>query len=212
MQSQNSLTMKKIALLLSVVFFTGTLYSQISFGPKIGLNVSKLSTDLAANVSSLTESSKTGFQFGAYVRLGTKYYIQPELLYSVKGGILEVVGDVANPLNGNSEYKMGTMDIPVLVGTKLFSLPMVNVRAFAGPIASFIISKDLTIGNIVPDTDDIKLKSAIWSAAIGAGVDVMMFTFDVRYEFGLNNISDDAVNIKSMKSNTFNVSLGWKIF
>jgi hypothetical protein len=89
---------------------------------------------------------------------------------------------------------------------------MVNVRAFAGPIASFIISKDLTIGNLVPEKDDIKLKNAIWSAAIGAGVDVMMFTFDVRYEFGLNNISDDEASFSSMKSNTFNVSLGWKVF
>ncbi|PKP20559.1 MAG: hypothetical protein CVU06_10525 [Bacteroidetes bacterium HGW-Bacteroidetes-22] len=106
---------------------------------------------------------------------------------------------------------MGTMDIPVLVGTKVFSLPMVNVRVFAGPIASFIISKDLTISNLVPDDNQIKLKDAIWSAAIGAGVDVMMFTLDIRYEFGLNNISNDSETYSSMKSNTFNVSLGWKI-
>lgn len=204
--------MKKIAFLFAALFVAGTMYSQISFGPKIGLNVSKLSTDLASDLTSLKESSKTGFQIGAYLRIGTKYYLQPELLYSVKGGVLEVAGDAVNPLTKKSEYKMGTMDIPVLVGTKLFSLPMVNVRAFAGPIASFIISKDLTGGNFVPDKDDIKLKNAIWSAAIGAGVDVMMFTFDVRYEFGLNNISDDEASFSSMKSNTFNVSLGWKVF
>lgn len=204
--------MKKIALFVTALVISGSLFSQISFGPKIGLNVSSLSTSLADDLASLKESSKTGFQLGAYVRIGTKFYVQPELLYSVKGGILEVAGDAVNPIGVKSEYKMGTMDIPVLVGTKLFSLPMVNVRAFAGPIASFVISKDLTIGNLVPDDEDIKLKNAIWSAAVGAGVDVMMFTLDVRYEFGLNNISDDATAFSSMKSNTFNVNLGWKIF
>ena len=203
--------MKKFTLFLTALVISGSLFSQISFGPKIGINVSSLSTSLADDLASIKESSKTGFQLGAFVRIGTKFYVQPELLYSVKGGVLEVAGDAINPLGVKSEYKMGTMDIPVLVGTKLFSLPMVNVRAFAGPIASFVISKDLTIGNLVPDDDDIKLKNAIWSAAIGAGVDVMMFTLDVRYEFGLNNISDDATTFSSMKSNTFNVSLGWKI-
>lgn len=203
--------MKKFTLFLTALVISGSLFSQISFGPKIGINVSSLSTSLADDLASIKESSKTGFQLGAFVRIGTKFYVQPELLYSVKGGVLEVAGDAINPLGVKSEYKMGTMDIPVLVGTKLFSLPMVNVRAFAGPIASFVISKDLTIGNLVPDDNDIKLKNAIWSAAIGAGVDVMMFTLDVRYEFGLNNISDDATTFSSMKSNTFNVSLGWKI-
>lgn len=202
--------MKKITLMIAALIITGSIFGQISFGPKIGLNVSKLSTDMAGNVSGLKESSKTGFQLGAFVRIGTKFYIQPELLYSVKGGILEVAGDAVNPAV-SADYKMGTMDIPVLVGTKVFSLPMVNVRAFAGPIASFIVSKDLTISNLVPDDDQIKLKDAIWSAAIGAGVDVMMFTLDIRYEFGLNNISNDTDTYSSMKSNTFNVSLGWKI-
>ncbi len=202
--------MKKITLMIVALIITGSIFGQISFGPKIGLNVSKLSTDMAGNVSGLKESSKTGFQLGAFVRIGTKFYIQPELLYSVKGGILEVAGDAVNPAV-SADYKMGTMDIPVLVGTKVFSLPMVNVRAFAGPIASFVVSKDLTISNLVPDDDQIKLKDAIWSAAIGAGVDVMMFTLDIRYEFGLNNISNDADTYSSMKSNTFNVSLGWKI-
>ena len=199
--------MKKITLMIAALIITGSMFGQISFGPKIGLNVSKLSTDMAGNVSALKESSKTGFQLGAFVRIGTKFYVQPELLYSVRGGILEVAGDAVNPAV-TADYKMGTMDIPVLVGTKVFSLPMVNVRVFAGPIASFIISKDLTISNLVPDDNQIKLKDAIWSAAIGAGVDVMMFTLDIRYEFGLNNISNDSETYSSMKSNTFNVSLG----
>lgn len=202
--------MKKFTLMIATLIITGSMFGQISFGPKIGLNVSKLSTDMAGNVAGLKESSKTGFQLGAFVRIGTKFYVQPELLYSVKGGILEVAGDAVNPAV-SADYKMGTMDIPVLVGTKVFSLPMVNVRVFAGPIASFIVSKDLTLSNMVPEDDQIKLKDAIWSAAIGAGVDVMMFTLDIRYEFGLNNISNDTETYSSMKSNTFNVSLGWKI-
>jgi hypothetical protein len=45
---------------------------------------------------------------------------------------------------------------------------------------------------------------------MGAGIDVLFMTLDVRYEIGLDNIyagSDDA----TMKNNIFNVSLGIKI-
>jgi hypothetical protein len=199
--------MRKSIFVLVFAMLTSVAFAQLSFGPKIGVNISKLSTDFDTITSTISESAKAGFQIGAFVRFGTKTYIQPELLYSVRGGTTTFVNTAKDLVQGN--YKMSTMDIPVLVGVKALSLPLVKVRAYAGPVASFIMSKELTVNGVKESIDDIKLKNAIWSATVGAGVDVLMFTVDLRYEIGLNNISD--ITGTTMKNNVFNVSVGWKI-
>ncbi|MCL6101574.1 MAG: hypothetical protein M1292_03675, partial [Bacteroidetes bacterium] len=56
--------------------------------------------------------------------------------------------------------------------------------------------------------------NSVWDYQLGAGVDVLMFTLDVRYEWGLSK-SFDTTNLGSnftSKGNTFTVSLGFKIF
>ena len=62
------------------------------------------------------------------------------------------------------------------------------------------------------------IEDMLWSLQVGAGVDVLMFTLDVRYNIGLNNVINDIelpdgtpVTFDS-KASGFNVSLGWKIF
>ena len=53
-------------------------------------------------------------------------------------------------------------------------------------------------------------KNTIWGGQIGAGFDILMFTFNVRYEFGLNNISNTSLMSKT-GNNLFLFTLGWKI-
>ena len=200
--------MKRQILLISMLFVTMMSFSQISFGPKVGINLSRLSTDIGETISDIKEQSKSGFQIGAFVRIGNKTYIQPELLFSGRGGKQELTHEIGtDKLN----YSIQTLDIPVLVGTKLINTPLAKIRIYAGPVASFVLSKTLSINEIEQIEEDIKLKNAIWAATFGAGVDVMMFTFDIRYELGLNDLNDGSAGINSIKNNMFNISLGWKI-
>jgi hypothetical protein len=194
--------MKKHILVAVFLSFATFAIGQLpfSFGPKIGLNISKLSTD----VSAITTAAKSGLQIGAFVRLGNKTYIQPELMFSGRGGIFEGITP-----DKNSNFSLKTLDIPVLIGTKVINAPLAKLRIYAGPVASFVLTKSWKIGDIEQAEDDIKLKNAIWSATVGAGVDILMLTLDVRYELGLNNISSD--NSSSVKNNMWNISLGWKI-
>jgi len=198
--------MKKIILLFAITFLASTAFSQISFGPKIGYNTSKLSTDKSDIKSDLQSS----FQFGAFLRLGTKIYVQPEINWVTEGGIFKSEIGFSNPFE--SDVKLKTIQIPFLVGAKVIDLKLLNLRVFAGPTASIVTEKTIeTTGDLGLHVDDIE--DLNWGLQVGAGVDVLIFTLDVRYNIGLTKVIGDVDgNSYDSKNNGFTVSLGWKIF
>lgn len=189
---------------------SGISFSQIpgfTLGPKVGFNTTKLSTDADA----ITSELKSNFQFGAFVRLGNKFYVQPELNYVTKGGLIK--GDVAGT-SISQKVTLKTLTIPLLVGVRIIDLKAASVHLVGGPVASFALNKKLSVDDLgeswpVNSTDDFK--TATWAVQAGAGIDVLIFTFDIRYEVGLNNIYIGDQDI-SFKNNLFNVSLGVKLF
>ena len=197
--------MKKIFLLSALLFLATVTFAQFTVGPKIGLTMSKLKT----NFEDVTEEMKPGFQFGVFVRMGKKIYVQPELMFVTKGGIIRDQG-----LTTKTKVNLSTMQIPVMVGYKLLNLKVVSLQVMGGPAISFVTNKEITVssGNITQTIADNNIKDAIWSVQLGVGVDVLMFTLDVRYEWGLNNIYDPQGGTSyDMKNNLWNISLGWMI-
>ncbi len=198
-------TMKRILVLSAFLLLTSITFAQFTIGPKIGITMSKLST----NFEDVTEEMKTGFQFGAFARFGKKLYIQPEVLFATKGGIIKEPG-----LNIKTKVNLSTIQVPLLVGFKLLNLKVMNLRVHGGPAISFVTNKEITVSTTSGEEafDDAHIKDGIWTFQLGAGVDVLMFTLDVRYEFGLNNIWDPLGGTSyDMKNNLWNISLGWKI-
>lgn len=198
--------MKKIILLFAITFLASTAFSQISFGPKIGYNTSKLSTD-QSNIKSDLQSS---FQFGLFLRLGTKIYVQPEINWVTEGGVFKSEIGFSNPFE--SDVKLHTIQIPFLVGAKVIDLKLLNLRVFAGPTASVVTDKTIKatsdLGVQVDNIEDL-----IWGLQVGAGIDVLMLSLDVRYNIGMSKVIGDVDgNTYDSKSNGFTVSLGWKIF
>lgn len=201
--------MKKGILSLALILSVSFVMAQLSFGPKIGYTASKLST----NGEDVNEDFKNTLHFGAFARLGTKTYLQPELLYMTKGTKL----GYSLQDGVKQDVKLNTIDIPVLVGFKLIDLKLANIRAMGGPVGSFVINKD--VDNVADLDDELKgndIKDANWGFQAGVGADVLSFTLDIRYEFGLSNMFDgeasDSFNMDDIKNNTFLVTLGWKIF
>jgi hypothetical protein len=173
-------------LVLSLVTFAAT----FDLGVKLGYNTTKLTADLSA----FSADSKGGYNFGAFGRFGgDKFYLQPELLYVVKNGGFKV-GTAYDAI------KMKTIQVPLLLGYKLVNLKVASIRAFTGPAVSFDSGYE---GDI--DLAD-NLKKSGWDYQIGAGVDFLMFTVDLRYEMGLTKKFDSY----SSKGNTFAVSFGFK--
>jgi hypothetical protein len=196
--------MKKLILLSVALMIGSAAFSQIpgfSIGPKIGTTFSKYTTDK----DQIKEEMKSSFFFGAFVRLGNKIYVQPELLVMSKNGLLKN----ENTQESQVTLKIHTIDVPLLLGVKVLDLKVANVRVMAGPVASFVIDKNITSENWDETITKDDFKNMNWGLQFGAGVDVLFLTLDVRYEIGLNDISK--LENFSLKNNMFTVGLGWKI-
>jgi len=198
--------MKKFITLIMMMFLGVAVFAQFTLGPKAGMTMGKLNTTFPE----VKEELKTGWQAGVFVRFGKKLYLQPELMFVTKGGKITHEGlDVKTTVN------LSSVQIPLLIGYKLIDLKAINLRIMTGPAVSFVTNEKIDIDSSIenPLTKD-NIKNTIWSYQFGAGIDFLMFTFDVRYEWGLNNIFDPQTGDESydMKSNVWNISLGWKIF
>lgn len=193
--------MNKTILLLILLLASAQVFSQFSFGPKVGYSTSRLSTD----IEDIKESIKHNFQAGAFLRFGKKLYFQPEIYYATSGGSLEFKS------SGLQEtIKLQSIGVPVLIGYKLLNVKVFNFRIFAGPVANFIVNKTTDIDGFF---DEDNFKDISWGIDIGTGLDIFILTLDFRYEFGLNNIyipTTGEDNAK-MNSNLFIISLGFKL-
>lgn len=205
--------MKRILLLAVFAIFSQVLCAQIHFGPKIGYTTSKLSVDR----SEISTDLKSSFTFGAFVRLGTKIYVQPEINFQTLGGVYKNP-DMNSLTPFKQEVNLKSFEIPVMVGYRIANLGVANIRLMAGPTASIVIDKTIKnkVANYEQVLKDTDINDVLWGLQIGAGVDVLMFTLDVRYNIGLSNviknvdIGGNPIKFDS-KANVFTVGLGWKI-
>lgn len=215
--------MKKILLVSIMIFMTVFSYAQLGLGIKGAVSMSTISTD----ISDYEEAAKAGYQLGVFARIGDKWHLQPELYFSLKDGLLkydQTMTDPNDPLNTITKsvdytVNLNTLDIPVLIGYKIIDPPLLNIRLQAGPVASIVTSKKFKIDvdgveQEATNADGDLFKDLNWGLQLGAGVDFLVFTVDLRYELGLNNIynkPDGATEDNTFKNNVFFLSVGWKI-
>ena len=180
----------------------------VSIGPKIGYNTSKLTTDL----DSITSDLHNNFHFGAFVRIGKKIYIQPEVNYLTMGGVFEDKLSL-NPFK--QEIKMKSIEIPLIIGWRMINFGAGNIRILLGPSASIVIDKTITStegDNYIQPIKEADIDDLVWGFNLGAGVDILMFTLDLRYQIGLNEVITKVQNFSlNSRNNMFSISLGWKI-
>jgi len=212
--------MKKLTFLL--LFLLVTVYSfgqgPISFGPKVGWNTNRLTTDYHDYLNDLKAGAQGGVFFSIYLN---KFYIQPEVYFSLKRGKLDTtIGDPLDPnalLDISQSFSLTTVDIPMLLGYKILDLKLARLRVWGGPVASYVLNKkyNLTIDGLDQSNRITKddFKDATWGVKIGAGVDVLMFTFDVGYEFPLDDfLTISSLNDFNLRNNLFYCSIGWRLF
>ena len=210
-------------LLLSFSFSQAQFHLGIMAGYNSSLNLNNFTTTKYTFDNVLSEMGNN-FHGGIFARvpLGKAVYIEPELLYSIvnKNYTVTLTDLINKDVTYNKFVSINSVDIPVLVGIKLLDLKVLNVRAFAGP--KFRLSTNnsvLNIDNLTKPSgsnssitiDEIKkeFQESKIGLDVGAGIDVLMFSLDFRC-----NLFSDMYNAKinDYNSNTFVVSLGWKIF
>jgi len=198
---------------LMAVVLSSFAIGPFTIGLKGGINSSKITTDnysgQGVTFNDFKSDAKSGFNLGAFARLGTKIYLQPELLYCVRNSQSTDATGTAS-----QSVKLKTIQVPILLGFKLIDLKLASIRAFTGPAMSFPMksSKVTYDGVSGPIYDTENYKNNIWDWQLGAGVDVGMITLDCRYEWGLSNTSEGNVSKVGFvnKGNTLTFSVGFK--
>jgi hypothetical protein len=209
---QKFTTLSEVLILLLIASITSTAYSQTS---KFSFAINSLTTNF--NYGSANSDLKSykkdyrGFQAGISYQAGiTRHFsIVPELYFAMKGGILKK----NNPLTGGkSTLRINSLELPVLARVHYKKLYL-----NAGPYAGFNVggrwkveesstsvksSTRVSFGNSASD-----LKRWDLGFQAGAGYNFPLkhstLTLDVRYGYGLVNISRELDRYNRM----FNISL-----
>ncbi len=192
--------MKRLILVLATVLFANAASAQFALGVKGGINLNKIHTDAGTLGDNYKESldSKTGFSAGLFARIGEGVYIQPELLYTERNGKILYSGT-------GYDIKIKNIDVPVLVGVKLFDFLRIN----GGPVATLKLKEEHTFLNNVTTTLKEKdaFKNATFGYQLGAGLSFGKLDIDVRKEGSLGSISS-----KHFQDEKFNQKTdGWQL-
>ena len=195
--------MKKLIFAAAFLFLVSVAFAQGDFfdlGIKAGINSSKISTDL----NQYNEETINNYNFGAFARLNIgRIYVQPEAYYSSKGG--EVIEKVN--LSTINKFDLKALDVPVLAGLKIINKEALNLRIMGGPVFSYITDKEIRGDGNIFDKENIKDSYMGWQ--LGAGIDFLMLTFDVRMESSGDMY--DGAELGDSKNKTYLISLGIKL-
>lgn len=208
----------KRSLIIVVILLTCTFANaQFNIGIRAGYNSSLSANNIGSvfdgtyNLNSVQGEMWNNFHVGAFARVFMKHlYIEPAVLYSIEKKQYEVsMNDLSNP-DINNIVDIKTIDVPILLGIKLLDLKLLNVRAFAGPKLRFDAGSTPSTSDMSEFVSDVK--KANLGLEMGAGIDVLMFALDLRYNLISNMYETKLENVKFDPASTFVVSLAWKLF
>jgi hypothetical protein len=175
------------------------------------LTLDGLSVNGASDYIAKSMTAKNGYVAGIYARLGRRVFVQPELLAGVKYAKVNVL-NAALGLDKKVEIGYTSIDIPLMLGYRLGPL-----HVMAGPVASYSMTPNSTFNQFLSANNSISnaITNAYFSYTAGAGIDLLGFTLDVRYESNLTDLSKtiplpSGVNF-SQKASSFQATLGMKI-
>ena len=182
-------------------------YAQISFGIKGGVNVAEFS--FQDQGTSIPQSSINGFTLGAVleVALGKNIFLQPEAIFVQRGSELNT--SLTN-LTTNVNY----LDIPVLLKIKILNTNLLNINLLGGPSFGLALNgEEIDQGGQTIDINfggDNGLKRFDLGINAGGGVGINLGSVgvfgDIRYLFGVSDISEDAN--REIRNKGLNLSVG----
>ena len=178
-------------------------------GLKGGVNLSSVKV---ASLSNNLEN-KTGYQLGAFARIGRTVFIQPEMYFTAK----EVNVDVLNSLTTNQGvvgFSQKSLDVPILVGLKLGP-----IRVLAGPVATYAISAstspDAAVKSYFSGTSQEIINRSNFSYQAGLGFDILNLSLDLRYEGAMSELNNTLAVPSgfnySQKPSYYQATIGFRI-
>ncbi|NVJ89981.1 MAG: PorT family protein [Flavobacteriaceae bacterium] len=188
--------MKKQLFILLFLLTTSVSFSQIDFGLKGGINYNSNSIRETAQDVFDGASSRTGYHAGIWLRFKIPViglYLRPELVYTNLKN--EVVYNPNTPQAKSTNFTFQKIDIPVLLGKKIFGIGNVYI----GPSFQYVLSSDFSISDI-PDVDGDGFTVGL---QFGGGIELGRLGLDVRWERAFSDIESSFVgNLGSVSYDT----------
>ncbi len=181
-------------------------YGQVSFGIKGGTNIAEYS--FKENGTNIDQESINGFTLGAVLEigLGGNIFLQPEAVFIQKGSEIQA-------LTEDNKINVNYLDIPILLKMKIINSNVFNVNLLAGPSLGLALNGEETMGGQTIDVnfggeDGLKRFDLGLNAGGGIGLNLGSIGVfgDVRYLFGLSNISE--AESREIKNKGLNLSVG----
>lgn len=172
--------MKKI--LLASLLFIGVAQlaqAQLQVGLKAGVNYNSDSFNNVSNDVLNSAESRTGYHAGIWFRAKLPIvglYLRPEIVYTELSN--DITYDNTFATAKTTDYKFRKIDVPVLLGKKIFGIGNI----FAGPSFQYILSSDFGFDDLREvSTDQFSL-----GIQLGGGIEFGRLGIDVRWERGLS--------------------------
>ena len=195
--------MKKAIIFTAVILFSVTMSAQTTFD--LGIKGGLTRSDFSISRQDYTADQILSYHGGAFGRVGFgRIFLQPEAYFNSRGG--EIFQDEINPVNVATKFDFSTVDVPLLVGLKLFKNDFFNVRAMGGPLFSFVTSRDVEGPKFGTDS----FRDNFYGWQYGIGLDIWFITIDARFENSRQSVIQ--TSDFNARSNTFLLSAGIKLF
>lgn len=178
-------------LILSLCFiFVGMQFakSQVQFGIKGGVNYNSDSFSEVKDDVFAGAESKTGYHAGIWLRAKVPFlgiYVRPELVYTSLKSELTAKADA----NLKATYEFNKIDIPVLLGKKVFKVGNI----FAGPSFQYILDGDFNILETPNEILNTEANGFTIGLVAGAGVELGKIGLDVRWERSFNDVESTLI-------------------
>ena len=194
--------MKKYFFTLLVAALSFSAKAQFSLGVKGGVNFSHLSV----NNGQINSTTLPGYQVGLWARIGKGFYVQPEVSLGSSGSNFDFQYN-NQTVTESGKVRFTTLNVPLLLGQS-FGLSKLNFRLMAGPMYSYILDNNENLSQNVKNAyhDFGNYRNSTLGYQAGAGVDVLNFSVDLRYEGGLTEINP----AYGQRQNVWHLSLGYK--
>ncbi len=209
--------MKKLLLILAVVLFANVARAE-GFGFHLGGKLGYQTANLSIAKADIKNGFSEHFTAGIFGRVVMKdFIIQPELLWFKSGQVFNLENDgILNPTLTMSQQNLA---LPIFLGYQFMDWKLVKLRANVGPVMYFVVDQTSKCDYDNQELD-VEANGMTWGGAVNVGIDVLMFTLDINYSFGLTNLIDKNdvkiggydFPIDNTKQSIFTVTLGVKLF
>lgn len=186
-----------LSAILASFFFSFANAQGFGVGVKVGTNINKIQGQ------SFKDEFTYGYSAGAYadIKLGSKWSIQPEVLFNqVSADTSDKFSDLVDLNSGKvSKIKLNYLSIPLLLNYNISK----GISLQAGPQYGILMSQDR---NLLEDGKEA-FKKGDFSLLGGLQIKFSSIRLYGRYAVGLNNISDVTNNDK-WKNQSIQLGIG----